>query len=383
MINRLTQDYINNTPKKRRSELGQFFTPKNIRDRLISYLPRLESPKVAELNVGTGEFLDSIYSYFKSPIVYAYDIDNNVMDISKRLYPQAIYSLGDSLYSDDTGFDFVIGNPPYFETSNVRYKNDFKEVVSGRVNMYTLFIYKALKMLKVGGYLAMVVPSSMNNGAYFDKLRKFIINNGEIIQLDILSDDLFQDALQTVQILVIRKSKSSNKFVFCKNNICIFTENVEELERYWHGAYSLKELGYAVKTGNVVWNQHKSKLSSNPNDTLLVWAHNIDNNNRLALSTKKPQYIKEWTPEYNHGIVVNRITGANKNAKIKAALVNQPFAAENHVNVITGNNLEQLVSMLSDRRSLEALKLITGNTQLSKTELENLLPIYKGKETNV
>ena len=57
------------------------------------------------------------------------------------------------------------------------------------------------------------------------------------------------------------------------------------------------------------------------------------------------------------------------------------FIAENHVNVIfppTRHNslsMEKLATQLTSKEKIEVLKNITGNTQISKTELERLLPI--------
>jgi adenine-specific DNA-methyltransferase len=379
MLNNATLNYMTTIDLSHRQALGQFFTPKPIRDRIVSYLPKIKDAKIAELNVGTGEFLDSIYSYFDTPTVFAYDIDTTVVNIARSLYPQAHYSVEDSLYINEDGFDFVIGNPPYFETSRKQYKEDFSEIVSGRLNIYALFVYKGLSILKNGGYLAMVVPTSMNNGTYFKALRKYILSVGSITQLTVLTHDIFKDAEQAVQLLVIRKGYKSTDFTFTKNDTTIFTDRAKELDSLWYNAASLKDLGYTVKTGNFVWNQHKDKLSVSKTNTLLLWAHNIVGG-KIVLSTKKPQYINNWKPEYDKGIVVNRITGANNNAKLKAAVYNHPFTGENHVNVISGRNLEYLLPMLTDVRSLQALKLITGNTQLSKTELETLFPVYKERE---
>jgi len=375
MLHSLTTAYTQKTPISIRKSLGQFFTPKPIRDKIVSYLPKIENAKIAELNVGTGEFLESIYNYFPNPTVYAYDIDSAVVNIARNLYPQAYYSVEDSLYINEAGFDFVIGNPPYFETKRKQYKEDFSNIASGRLNIYALFIYKGLEILKNGGYLAMVVPTSMNNGAYFKSLRQYIVSVGCITNLTILTEDVFEDAEQAVQLLVIRKGSHNDAFTFTRKDSTIFTDKSSNLSSLWVGAYSLKELGYTVKTGNFVWNQHKEKLSTNENNTLLIWAHNIVNG-KIELSNKKPQFIDKWDAEYTEGIVVNRITGANNNARLKAALYTSPFTGENHVNIISGKNLTSLLPMLTDTRSLQALKIITGNTQLSKTELETLFPVF-------
>jgi hypothetical protein len=93
--------------------------------------------------------------------------------------------------------------------------------------------------------------------------------------------------------------------------------------------------------------------------------------------------------------VVNRITGSINSVKLKAAVIpaGKKFIAENHVNVVFppsrksqlkfdfGNikqinlPLGKIAKQLVSRDKLEVIKNITGNTQISKTELENLFPI--------
>jgi len=159
---------------------------------------------------------------------------------------------------------------------------------------------------------------------------------------------------------------------------------------------TLYDLGYIVKTGRLVWNQNKNLLTDNPREgVLLIWAHNITNSGLKVpiLKTGKPQYVK--TNDYDAGpcVVVNRITGSVKSTRLKAGIVpaGMKFIAENHVNVIfpptqcnslfdnkfqtSPLSMEKLATQLTSKEKIEVLKNITGNTQISKTELEKLLPI--------
>ena len=81
--------------------------------------------------------------------------------------------------------------------------------------------------------------------------------------------------------------------------------------------------------------------------------------------------------------MVNRITGSLKDINIKSAIVNEKeFVCENHVNVIyplknanPNYSLEDILNALRDETNMKVMRLISGNTQVSKTELERLLPI--------
>ena len=374
-----------------RKSLGQYFTPKTVRDALISNLPKKTRPLILDPGCGTGEFLLSAKQYFKNPILHGWDIDKKLTTLSKEIVPNAELKNIDALrrnYSET--YDFVIGNPPYYEFSPDKYiRNKFNTVINGRANIFSMFIQLGLNMLKKGGYLAYVIPPSMNNGAYFSKLRNFIVKNSNIESLQILnSSDIFHKAQQSVMLLVLKKGRNLGNFLFKKNGILIFSQNANYLKEKFDRKFSLQELGFSVKTGRLVWNQNKTLLTNNPKGSIpLIWSHNItfDGLKIPIIKGKKPQYVKTNDFDIGPAIVVNRITGAVSKANLKAAIVPQgmKFIAENHVNVIyppkknyeNKISLEYIVEQLTSPEAINIIQNITGNTQISKTELEFLFPI--------
>ena len=389
-------DYLKNTDIKKRKKLGQYFTPKSIRELLISKLPKKDNADILDPACGSGEFLLSCKKYFKNPILYGFDIDKKLINISSKLVKNASIKNFDFLNIDinKKKYDYIIGNPPYFELKlNEEIKKKYFDIIKGRVNIFSLFIKTGLDLLKDGGYLAYVVPPSMNNGAYFSKLREYIIKNSSLEYLHIIDGaDNFHLANQKVMLIILKKtnSKKSSKYIFKKNRITIFTEDKKFLNKAYKNTVSLKDIGYTVKTGSIIWNEHKEKLTNDKNNsTLLIWASNINNGKIIIGYTKgKPQYIKNISSDLiikSRVVVVNRITGSSKDINIKAAIVNEKeFVCENHVNVIymsknanCNYSLEDIFKALQDKTNIKVMRLISGNTQISKTELERLLPIIK------
>ena len=389
-------DYLKNTDIKKRKKLGQYFTPKSIRELLLSKLPKKDNAYILDPACGSGEFLLSCKKYFKNPILYGFDIDKKLINISSKLVKNAIIKNFDFLNIDinKKKYDYIIGNPPYFELKlNEEIKKKYFDIIKGRVNIFSLFIKTGLDLLKDGGYLAYVVPPSMNNGAYFSKLREYIIKNSSLEYLHVIDGaDNFHLANQKVMLIILKKtnSKKSSKYIFKKNGITIFTEDKKFLNKAYKNTVSLKDIGYTVKTGNIIWNEHKEKLTNDKNNsTLLIWASNINNGKIIIGYTKgKPQYIKNISNDLiikSRVVVVNRITGSSKDINIKAAIVNEKeFVCENHVNVIymsknanCNYSLEDILKALQDKTNIKVMRLISGNTQISKTELERLLPIIK------
>lgn len=389
-----TVKYVLRADPARRAALGQFFTPRSLRERLLSKLPRLRSPKVLDPACGTGEFLLSAKEHFVNPELYCWEIDGELAEIAKRVVPEARVEVVDSLSKPfREEFDVVLGNPPYYEFKpDPAIRAKYREVLYGRTNIYALFIYLGIRLLKPGGYLAYVVSSSMNNGAYFKKLREFIVRTCDIEYLERIEDPyVFSDPKYTVnhtfQLLVLRKQPNTGRYVFRHNGITIFTEKYLELKEVFERSATLRQLGFRVQTGRVVWNQNKDKLTNNPSEgVLLIWSHNIQKG-RLVLNNnpRKPQYIK-WDPrkaDKGPAIVVTRVVGHPSRAILEAALVppGVVFVAENHVNVVyppPGTSLElleRIIEQLNSDRVNNIIREITGNTQISKTELENLVPI--------
>lgn len=395
-----TIEYIKQTDLNYRKSKGQYFTPKSIREKLLNQLPKSKTQlKILDPACGTGEFLLSARQYFQSPQLYGWDIEEKLVQIARKLVPEAELKATDSLNEDiTTKFDFVIGNPPYFEFKPERkIRNRFSAVINGRVNIFSLFVKLGIDLLKPGGYLAYVIPPSMNNGAYFLRLRKYITKHANIEYLSVLNNSqLFHKALQTIMLLVVKKGKNKGNYIFKKNGLMIFTENPEYLKKAFQGKKTLRDLGFQVKTGRLVWNQNRKLLTSDSKKGIpLIWAKNITPKGLKLKNHHRPQYVMINDYDVGPAIVVNRITGAVGESKLKAALVpgKMKFMAENHVNVIyppspncqlgllevNGNSkqidLKELLPQLRSPDKLQLIQSITGNTQISKTELENLLPI--------
>jgi len=389
-----TLEYMNEVTVGYRKSLGQYFTPESIREKLLSQLPKKENPKILDPGCGTGEFLLTAKKYFNNPELYGWEIDEKLVRISQRLAPDAQIEKTDALKRNDYGkYDFVIGNPPYYEfRPDIELRKKFGEVINGRANIYNLFVYQGIKLLKRGGYLAYVVSPSMNNGAFFAKLRSYIVENCNIEYLSVLdSPDLFNGALQSVMLLILKKGENKGDYIFKRNGILIFSEEVDYLTKVFEGKTTLYELGYEVKTGRLVWNQNRHLLTNEADGNIpLIWSYNITRDGLKLGNHKRPQYVK-ITGGYDMGtaIVVNRIVGRPGSGRVRAALIRQrmKFIGENHVNVIYPPKqakllpTEETVSpkdilrQLNSPEKVKVVQSITGNTQISKNELERLFPI--------
>ena len=402
---RETVEYVRNADDERRKELGQYFTPESVRERLADALFGRAGSPVSETAVldpacGTGEFLLTVSERVDSPELVGWELDEEVAEVAREVVSEARIETTDALREEpERDFDVVIGNPPYFEFDpDDDLRERYEESVYGRVNIYSLFIQKGIEVLCDGGYLAYVVPPSVKNGAYFSAVREYILETSEVAHLSTLDDaHLFYGANQTPMLMILRKGGDSDRYVFSKNGVTILSEEAEYLRDAFDGARTLLDMGYEVETGALVWNQNRDALTDNDDeDTVpVVWSRNITEDGLVLDNHDKPQNVERdpVRDKIREGpaIAVNRVVGKPGSGSLRACLIPEgtEFVGENHVNLIfppdtrqktfddderVALTLEEVLCQLNSQEKTEFLRSITGNTQISKNELLKLFP---------
>jgi len=396
----LTIKYLESRPKEERSPIGQFITPRKLREALVKEVGLESGMKVLDPGVGTGEFLSTCSEFADNLVLEGWDIDNRAAEVAKQLVPNATIKVLSALEQDwSQEFDIVIGNPPYFEMRNLEpsLRLKYQSVIGGRPNIFSLFFMVGLGALREGGRLGYVVPPSMNNGSFFSKLRTYISQTSSIKFLKVFEDSkLFVDAQTAVQLIVLEKGKSSQNFILDLGKLGksgmerkIFVENPRAFAQEFENKTTLWNLGYEAITGTLVWNQHKEELRSAPEAGCvpLLWAHNISQDREIKLDEshpKKPQYVKSSTYLTGPAIIVNRITGSVGQGNLRCAIVpdGMGFLGENHVNVIRKRkgfeqavDWHQLLDLLRSPDINVRIQKLTGNTQISCVELTHFLPL--------
>jgi adenine-specific DNA-methyltransferase len=393
-----SERYLARRDAGQRQALGQYLTPRLLREPLLDRIPLRPGMRVLDPGVGTGEFLRSVYERCPEAELVGWDVDHEVLEVARSVVPPADIQHRCALDAAPRGaFDVVVGNPPYFQLKlSAEQRRRFAPVVSGRANIFALFVQVGLEVLRSGGWLGYVIPPSMNNGAYFQGLRDLITSTGRIEHLEVHDDpSLFPGAQTAVQILIVRKGQSSDRHAFDLQAVTggpvrrtVLCEDPQRLAAAFKGRRTLWDLGYRAVTGSVVWNQNRHRLRTEPGPGTypLIWAHNI-RDGEWSLTPdhpKRPQYVTGGAPLEGPAIVVNRVVGSVGDGRLRCAPIpgGEAFLGENHVNVVVRRGdiaprigWGELLDRLRRPGVNEHVVRLTGNTQLSATELTHMLPL--------
>ena len=393
-----TERWLRRVPVEQRKRLGQYMTPRSLRNRLLDACDLAPGMRVLDPGVGTGEFLRSLAAREPTAELHGWDVDPDVLEVARGNVPEARLDQRSALEAGASPrFDLIVGNPPYFQLKpSPELRSRFQSVISGRTNIFALFFKVARDLVRDGGQVAYLVPPSMNNGAYFESLRRYLTQHASIEHLEVIHDQKLFDGAQTpVQLLVLRKGgPDPGHFSLVRHghpdvafSRTVLSEDTARLRNAFEGRRNLYELGYEAVTGTIVWNQkaHLLRRKRTANSVPLIWAHNVADTLRLRDDHQRPQYLRWRTPRMlGPAIVVNRIVGAVGSAELRCAPVprGMEFVGENHVNVIVRHGRfrakmewEELLAALRRSDTGRHVRLLTGNTQISATELTHLVPV--------
>ena len=131
-----------------------------------------------------------------------------------------------------SGFDIVIGNPPYFlyqenhvgEISVLRKDKDYTIAFGGKLNAYKLFIANALKkLLSVNGVNCFIFQNSFLGDRQATNLRHYVLTNNKILKIDSFPERdskkkrVFESVKMSVCISIIQNVKVDSDYIFPVN----------------------------------------------------------------------------------------------------------------------------------------------------------------------
>ena len=376
---------------------GIYFTSQELIGRMIKMLGKRRFKRILEPCYGSGEFIRTLSKKYKKSNIEGIEMNETMTELcegNEEINKEnVVLKRGDYLKTEFEGYyDLIIGNPPFYVMRRGDVEKEYLKYIEGRPNIFVLFILKSLKLLKKGGILSFVLPSSLKNCLYYDKLRELIDKTCEIIEIVDCEGAKWLETTQETMILCVKKKVGKNgEWVIKKGGYTIFNtkEKVKRIKELYEGSKSLNEIGFRVHVGNIVWNQCKNILSGDENDTRLIYSGDIKDKKLIKKAYKnveKKNYIKK---EGNKDLmlVMNRGYGVGRyNFDYCLIDIDKNYLIENHLICIRYDKemekdkkrelYEKICDSFEDERTKEFMRLYFGNGAVNTTELREIIPIY-------
>ncbi|PGH40347.1 MAG: restriction endonuclease subunit M, partial [Candidatus Nephrothrix sp. EaCA] len=118
------------------------------------------------------------------------------------------------------GFDAVIGNPPWVDIKGhppeqTKYFFKAYKTATNRINLYALFVEKALRLVNERGKFGFIIPNSLLYQSSYESLRKYLLDNWNIEKLVRLPDNVFRDVKAETLILTLgHESGNTQALIF-------------------------------------------------------------------------------------------------------------------------------------------------------------------------
>ncbi len=227
-----------------KNQTGQYYTNVKVAEYMLGNKFLENGETFLDPCCGSGMFLLSVKTNTPE-CLYGFDINPIAIMIAgtNLLVKYSCYDFKPNLYCMDflkknlfnnteTGiplkFDNVYTNPPWGADKEGAYINDFYEIKSKERS--SMFIVKSLKRLKPNGTFYFILPTSILKIKAHQDIRKYILNNSTIKQIDLYSnkfDGVFTDyfsirlsAMQTdVQKYIVTSSDDTRLIELSKTHV--------------------------------------------------------------------------------------------------------------------------------------------------------------------
>lgn len=403
----ISKELTNKLSKTIKKNEGIYFTPPSIIAENIKLLePYMNTiSNVLEPSCGSCEYINALINSYKHLKITGLELNSTIYDAIKELdlYNVKLYNSDYLKYDTSETYDLIIGNPPYFVMKKEDVEKSYYKYFEGRPNIFILFIIKSITLLNTNGIISFVLPKNFLNCLYYDKTRKYINTNFQILNIVECVNSKYIETQQATILLIIKKTTSNaitnvsnnEEFVLERSNYTIFASkaNCIKLKTLLLNSKSLEGLGFKVGIGSIVWNQCKELLTNDTSKTRLIYSSCIENNS-LSLQNSNNSEKKNYINKKGvicPMIVVNRGYGVG-NYKFNYCLINEvyEYLLENHLITIQYTKelpreellklYKKIIISLEHSNTCEFVESYFGNNAINSTELSKILPIYQGHQ---
>lgn len=336
-----------------------------------------------------------------------------------------------------TGFDIMIGNPPYNELRDLdlsmqtalKSSRYYDYAKGGRLNMFQFFYPLAIDISRDNGIVSMITQNSILAEDSALGNRKLFFTQTDILSIDSFPERdnkhlrVFESAKMSVCICTLRKNKQPDncsiipikvwhsRFMQDKHELNITVEEIIEMypedfiipissnEKFSILKDIKKKSQYHIiaSSGEIDMTKYKSKFNNIGLGTRVITGAQIqryyitdtpsqgdviyiDNQNKPRLSSKRELEVS------NPRIVLQRITGVDSKVRIISTLINGNVYCANSTNYIASDNsinIKYLLGVLNSSLVNFFIKQTSTNTNITAKVLNSIpiiIPSAKMKE---
>lgn len=369
----------------KRHSSGSYYTNKFLINNIINE-KEIFNKKIIDPSAGSGNFLINILlklsdkfkskydllNYFKNYIFYN-DLKEESINVFKKrlilisvdkfnqvLNEDDILLLKDNIYNKDflldnfnEKFDIILGNPPYLGTKSLgkEYNKKIKETYGFTDDLYALFIYKSINLLKENGFLSFVTSSTYFTISTKSNLRNLLINNG-LYKIIINDDKNFDILTKTATFFLEYKNGINDVLLFkeSKKEINYFNKlTKKELALNNKITFSEKnEVHFLFEESRKVYEKYKNELST---------AKKLD----IFKNTEKYKEIIKTSKVVPLGLIAYVVTGIDFKGNNNSSLYN--LEKNGKYNIIENENdiayilsKEDFINGLKEKKYIKAIK---------------------------
>jgi adenine-specific DNA-methyltransferase len=118
--------------------------------------------------------------------------------------------------NDKSGFDIVIGNPPYgsnIDNYATYYQNKFIKVAKSYLDIYKCFYEQAFTLIKPRGIVTLITPNTFISQPRYKDIRTFLLGTS-ILKINNLGMNVFESAVVPTLIFIGSKSEPFEQFIY-------------------------------------------------------------------------------------------------------------------------------------------------------------------------
>ena len=261
------QTYLSSLPRTTRRDEGQVYTPTSLVEFILDLSEYTDDKPIETLTVldpacGAGAFLIGAIDRLAARLaqqgrdprttscredlcaavehcLFGVDKDSVACDLAREAVRRRLEEVtgkeategfftpniatGDFLLADPKTlplerFDLVVGNPPYVATTRLsdEQKDELRShfiVANGRLDLYTMFFEKGLRLLEPNGKLAFITPNKFLVSESSKRLRKLMLSSASVHTIaNFRSHRVFEGAAIVPCVTVLERGASAASF---------------------------------------------------------------------------------------------------------------------------------------------------------------------------